>query len=48
VLLAGRRAGLGDRGDRAADQGFGMLLRVADGGRAQDELRAYAIERADP
>jgi len=28
-------------------QRFGMRMRVADGGRAQDELRAHAVERAD-
>lgn len=48
VLGPGRRAGFGDGGDRRLDQRFGMRLRVADGGRAQDELRRHAVEGADP
>ena len=47
LLRPGGRAGFGDGADRCLDQRLGMRLRVADGGRAQDELRLHAVERAD-
>lgn len=47
MLVAGGRAGFGDRMHLFFDQGLRVRMRVADGGRAQDELRVGAIERAD-
>ncbi len=47
VLGPAGRTGFGDRGDRRFDQCLGMRLWVADGGRAQDELRLHPVERAD-
>jgi hypothetical protein len=47
VLVAGRRAAFGDRVHLVLDQRLGVRLRVADGRRAQDELRVGPVERAD-
>ncbi|MCW0466126.1 hypothetical protein NB705_003199 [Xanthomonas sacchari] len=47
VLVAAGRAGVGDRVHTLLDQRLGVSARVADGGRAQDELRRDAVERAD-
>ena len=46
VLVAGGRATLGDGVDLALDERLRMCLRVADGRRAQDELRVGAVEGA--
>ena len=45
VFLAAGRTAFGDAGDRCFDQRLRVLAGVADGGRAQDELRADTIER---
>ena len=43
--LADRRAALGDRMHGLAEQRLGMVLRIADCRRAQDEGRRHAVER---
>ena len=47
VTLASRCAALGNRGHLCTNERFGVFLRVADGRRAQDELRRDIVERAD-
>jgi hypothetical protein len=47
VLAAAGRAGLGHRGDRAAQEFLGELGGVRDRGRAEDEGRARLVEPAD-
>ena len=48
MALALRRAAVGDRHHRRADQPLGQLGRIGDGRRGEDELRPDPIELADP
>ena len=48
VLAPLRRARVGDRAHRTAEQPLGQLARIADRRRARDEHRVRLVERADP